>query len=328
MARAVVCRELGSEDRLDFVADWPDPEPQPGEVVVEVEAASVNFPETLVIRGEYQLRPDLPFVPGSECAGTIAQVGDGVDTWQVGDRVLAMLGTGAFASRVAVKPSHQIHHIPDTMTFDQAAAFNLTYGTSMLALEQRGQVQPGETVLVLGASGGCGTAAIQIAAAMGATPIACARGPEKVEVCRRAGADEVIDVSAVESLSATVRQLTDGRGVDVVYDTVGGADIREFLRCLTWNGRFLVVGFASGTIPEVRLNQAILKSISIVGVAYGASAMIDPSTNNDNFRRLFSWFEQGLLSPVIGHRFPLERGAEAIKVLRDGDVRGKVVIEV
>jgi NADPH2:quinone reductase len=222
----------------------------------------------------------------------------------------------------------QVHRIPDEMPYDEAASFNITYGTGYHGLIRRGHLIAGESVVVLGAAGGCGSAAVQIAKAAGATVIAVAGGDAKCELVRSLGADVVLDHQKVESISAAVKEATDGRGVDVVFDTVGGADIREYLRCLAWNGRYLVIGFASGDIPVVRLNQTILKCISIVGVAYGMSASLDPAANAEDFAQLFSWYREGKVTPYISGRYPLEETAEAMRVVYDREVLGKVVVEM
>ena len=233
----------------------------------------------------------------------------------VGDRVLALVGSGGFATDVVVRPSTmQVHRIPDEMPFDEAAAFDMTYGTGIHGLVRRGGLRAGESVLVLGAAGGCGSAAVQIAKAAGATVIAVAGGEEKCALATALGADAVIDHRSTPSLSTAVKELTEGRGVDVVFDTVGGADAREQLRSLAWNGRYLVVGFAAGEIPMVKANQMILKGVSMVGVAYGMSAIIDPAANQEDFAQLFDWYRAGLVTPAIGHRFALTDAADAMRV--------------
>jgi NADPH:quinone reductase len=328
MTLAAVCTELRGEDAIAL--QTLDPAPLgPASVRIAVRAASVNFPDVLMIRGLYQFRPEPPFVPGSECAGVITEVGDDVAGFAVGDRVLTICGSGAFATDVvATPPGHQMHRIPAEMSFSDAAAFNMTYGTSYHGLIRRGGLRSGESVLVLGASGGCGSAAIQIAKAAGATVIAVAGGEEKCELARRLGADAVIDHHTLDSLSQAVKELTGGRGTDVVFDTVGGTDAREFLRSLAWNGRYLVIGFASGDIPTIKANQTILKCISIVGVAYGMSAIMDPQANVEDFAQLFDWYRQGLVTPAIGHRFELSDAAAALRVLFERRALGKVVIEM
>jgi NADPH2:quinone reductase len=221
-----------------------------------------------------------------------------------------------------------VHRIPDEMPFDEAAAFDITYGTGYHGLIRRGGLRSGEAVLVLGASGGCGSAAVQIAKAAGATVVAVAGGTEKCELAHRLGADSVIDHQTTESLSSAVREATGGRGVDLVFDTVGGAELREQMRCLAWNGRYLVIGFAGGDIPMVKVNQTILKGISIVGVAYGMSAVADPAANREDFQQLFAWYREGRVTPAIGHRFPLTEAAEAMRVVHGRKTLGKVVIEM
>jgi NADPH:quinone reductase len=328
MTLAAVCTALVGEDAVAL--QTLDAAPLgPASVRIAVRAASVNFPDVLMIRGLYQFRLEPPFVPGSECAGVITEVGADVAGLTVGDRVLTICGSGAFATEVvATPPSHQVHRIPDDMSFADAASFNMTYGTSIHGLLRRGGLRAGESVVVLGASGGCGSAAIQIAKAAGATVIAVAGGAEKCELARRLGADAVLDHHTLDSLSHAVKELTDGRGADVVFDTVGGADAREPLRSLAWNGRYLVIGFASGDIPTIKANQAILKCISIVGVAYGMSAIMDPQANVEDFAQLFDWYRQGQVTPAIGHRFPLADAAEALRVVFERRALGKVVIEM
>jgi NADPH2:quinone reductase len=325
---ALVCPELGGEEVLR-VEELPSQECGPGAVRIAVHAASVNFPDTLVIRGEYQYKYDPPFVPGHESSGTVTDVGTGVDGFAVGDRVLAMTGIGAFASEVVATPPRrdQVFRIPDAMGWYEAAAFNLTYGTAIHGLSRRGRLQAGESVLVLGAAGGTGSAAIQVAKAMGAYVIGAAGGADKLAIAEQCGADAVVDYRE-EGLSARVKELTGGVGVDVVFDPVGGGDFREYLRCLAWDGRYLVVGFAAGEIPSIGLNLILLKSASFVGVAYGASARVDPAANAENFEQLFRWYDDGLLKPVIGHHFPLEQGAEALRVVTNRGALGKVIIDI
>lgn len=328
MTTAAVCTDLSGEGAIEL-RDWPVPRPGPGAVRIAVRAASVNFPDVLMARGLYQSRMEPPFVAGMECAGVITEVGADVTGLAVGDRVLAVVGAGGFATEaVAAPPLQQVHRIPDEMPWDEAAAFNITYGTAVHGLLRRGGLRTGESVLVLGASGGCGSAAVQIAKAAGARVIAVAGGEEKCELARRVGADAVLDHRALTSLSAAVQEHTEGRGVDVVFDTVGGADVREPLRCLAWNGRYLVIGFACGEIPAIKTNQTILKNISIVGVAYGMSAIADPPANAEDFAQLFAWYRQGLVRPAIGHRFPLADAAEAMRVVFERRALGKVVLEM
>ena len=323
-----MCEAMGGEEHLAVRDDWPTRPCGPGDVRIAVRAASVNFPDTLVIRGLYQVRQDPPFAVGNELAGVVTEVGADVTSFAPGDRVLALTGSGAFVEEVVVSaPPTQVHRIPDEMPFDEAAAFNLAYGTAGHSWDRAG-LAAGETVAVLGAAGGCGSAAVEIAKARGATVVAVAGGPEKAALCRDLGADHVIDHTTTAPLAPAVREVTGGRGAAVLFDPVGGADIRDNLRCLAWNGRYLVVGFTAGAIPQVALNQTILKSVSLVGVAYGMSAAFDPAANKELFGRLFDWYRQGLVRPRIGHRFPLEEGAEAVRVVHERRALGKVVIEI
>jgi NADPH2:quinone reductase len=325
---AVVCTDLGGEGTLEL-RDWEVQAPGPGAVRIAVRAASVNFPDVLIVRGRYQARMEPPFVAGTECAGVVTEVGPQASGLAVGDRVLTLVGSGAFATEVvATPPLQQVHRIPEEMSWAEAAAFNVTYGTAIHGLLRRGGLRAGEWVLVLGAAGGCGSAAVQVAKAAGATVIAVAGGEDKCELARRLGADVVLDHRGLASLSAAVRENTGGRGVDVVFDTVGGADVREPLRCLAWNGRYLVIGFASGEVPLIKASQTINKGISVVGVAYGMSAIADPAANAEDFRQLFDWYRQGLVSPAIGHRFPLAEAAAAMRVVSGRHALGKVVIEM
>jgi NADPH2:quinone reductase len=326
--RAAICRDLTGEDSI-HIQDGELPPLASDGVRIVVHAASVNYPDVLVVRGQYQARIEPPFVPGTECAGVVSGVGTDVEGVGIGDRVLAVVGVGAFATEVtATPPFQQVQRIPDEMPFDEAAAFDITYGTGYHGLIRRGGLRSGEAVLVLGASGGCGSAAVQIAKAAGATVVAVAGGPEKCELAHRLGADSVIDHQTTESLSNAVRAVTEGRGVDLVFDTVGGSEIREQLRCLAWNGRYLVIGFAGGDIPMVKVNQTILKGISIVGVAYGMSAIADPAANREDFQQLFVWYREGRVTPAIGHRFSLADTAEAMRIVHSRQALGKVVIEM
>ncbi len=332
VVRAVVCTRLDGEDGLEVRDDWPGPGACGArQVRIDVHAASVNFPDVLITRGLYQLRKDPPFVIGNEAAGVITEVGDEVEGIAVGDRVLTLTGVGAFASELLVTPPmQQVHRLPDSMSFADGAAFDLTYGTAGHGLLDRGRIQPGESVLVNGAAGGCGSAAVQIAKAAGATVVAVAGGPDKVAVAAAMGADEVIDHTELEgerALSNRVKELTGGRGVDAVFDNVG-EDVRDHLRCLAWNGRFLVVGFAGGEVPVLPLNLTVLRSVSAVGVAYGASAVVDPAGNARLFRQLFDWYDEGKLRPHIGSRLPIAEAADAVRLVHDRVALGKVVIDI
>lgn len=326
MSTAIMCTDLSGEDALQLL-ELESPPLGPDEVRIAIRAASVNFPDVLRIRGLYQSRVEPPFVPGSECAGEVIEVGSHVKDFVVGDRVLAVIGSGAFATEAIASPRlHQVSRVPEIMPFEEAASFAITYGTALHGLARRAQLQSGETVLITGASGGCGSAAIQVSKAMGANVIAVAGGDKKCGLATSLGADHVIDHRHLGSLSEAVGDLTNGRGVDVLFDTVGGSDAREQLRSLALYGRYLVVGFASGEIPSIRTNQTILKSISVVGVAYGTSLSADPVANHEDSRRLFEWYREGQVRPWIGHRFALADAANAMRFLSERRALGKVVI--
>ncbi|MEM9255120.1 MAG: NADPH:quinone oxidoreductase family protein [Pseudomonadota bacterium] len=298
----------------------------PGQVHVRARCFALNFPDVLITRGQYQIKLDPPFVPGSELAGEVIAVGEGVQDVAVGQRVLAMTGFGAFGEEILVSPPmQQVMAIPNSMSFEDAAAFNMVYGTAMHGLSQRGNLQPEETLLVLGAAGGCGSAAVQIGKAMGARVIAGTSSEQKCQLARQFGADEVINYSEVDLRDRTL-ELTDGKGVNVVFDPVGDALFRPALRSLGWNGRYLVIGFAGGDIPQLGINYTIMKSVSVVGVAYGMSAIDDPAMNAGNFAQLFDWFGQGKLKPHIGKRFALEQMPDALRDMHAGQALGKTII--
>ena len=300
--------------------------PEAGQIVIAVKAASVNFPDTLIIQGKYQLKPELPFSPGSEVAGTVARVGEGVTGFEVGQRVVAPLGFGAFAEE-AIAESGRTLPLPDSMDFDEASAFVLTYGTSYYALKDRGALKPGETVLILGAAGGVGLAAIQIAKAMGAIVIAAASSEEKRQLCLREGADHAVDYTQAD-FRDQLKELTGGKGVDVIYDPVGGDVSEAAFRSMAWNGRFLVVGFAAGDIPRIPLNLPLLKGASIVGVFWGAFCRQEPDLNAQNMQELFDLHARGKLKPVICATYPLERAPEALEFVAGRGALGKVVISI
>jgi len=323
--KAVLCKTLGPARDL-VLEDVASPQPKKNEILLDVQAAGVNFPDTLIIEGKYQFQPPLPFSPGGEAAGVVAAVGEKAGTFKVGDRVMALTGWGAFAEQVAV-PFYNVLPIPASMDFTTAAAFGMTYGTSMHALRQRGQLQAGETLLVLGASGGVGLAAVEIGKAMGARVIAAASSAEKLAVAKAAGADELIDYSQA-SLREEIKRLTGGQGVDVIYDPVGGELFEQAVRGLAWNGRLLVVGFASGRIPELPVNLALLKGAAVVGVFWGSFAQRQPQDNAANFQQLFGWFAEGKLKPLVSQVYPLEQAAQAINDLGQRKAVGKVVVQL
>jgi len=321
--KAVLCKTLGPARNL-VLEEVASPVPKINEVLLDVQAAGVNFPDTLIIEGKYQFQPPLPFSPGGEAAGVVAAVGDKAGAFKVGDRVMALTGWGAFAEQVAV-PFYNVLPIPASMDFSTAAAFGMTYGTSMHALSQRGQLQPGETLLVLGASGGVGLAAVEIGKAMGAKVIAAASSAEKLAVAKAAGADELIDYSQA-SLKDEIKRLTGGQGVDVIYDPVGGELFDQAVRSLAWNGRLLVVGFASGTIPKMAANLVLLKGAAVLGVFWGAFAQRQPQDNAANFRQLFAWHAEGKLKPLVSKTYPLAEAGAAIEQLGQRKAVGKLVV--
>jgi NADPH:quinone reductase len=302
----------------------PDPVPRAGEVVLEVEAAGCNFFDILLVQGKYQQKPQFPFVPGAEVAGTVREVGADVRGFAVGDRVFAGLSLGAFAERIAV-PAAALHRMPDAMTFPEGAAFPVVYPTSYAALIIRAQLRAGETLLVHAAAGGVGVAAVQIGKALGARVIATAGGADKLEVARRAGADLAIDYTRGDWVEA-VKKATDGRGADVIYDPVGGEIFDGSLRCIAWNGRMLVIGFAGGVIPEVKANRILLKNISIVGLHWGAYAQHEPARIPEVFAGLAKLYDEGLIRPLIFGTYGLDEVPQALEALAGRATYGKVII--
>lgn len=321
--KAVLCKTLGPASDL-VLEEVASPAPKRNEIVLDVHAAGVNFPDTLIIEGKYQFQPPLPFSPGGEAAGVVAAIGEKAGDFKVGDRVMALTGWGAFAEQVAV-PFYNVLPIPTTMDFTTAAAFGMAYGTSMHALAQRGQLKAGETLLVLGASGGVGLAAVEIGKAMGARVIAAASSAEKLAIAKAAGADELIDYRQA-SLRDEIKRLTSGQGVDVVYDPVGGELFEQAVRGLAWNGRLLVVGFASGSIPQLPVNLTLLKGAAMVGVFWGAFAQRQPEDNAANFRQLFAWHAEGKLKPLVSQSYPLAEAGVAIERLAQRQAMGKLVV--
>lgn len=323
--KAVLCREWGPPEDL-VVADAPSPMPGPGEVLIEVHAAGVNFPDALIIQKKYQFQPDLPFSPGGEVAGRVKEVGPGVTGWRPGDRVVGSSTWGGFAEELVVA-AERVVPIPDEMPFTAAAGFVLAYGTSLHALKDRAQLAAGETLLVLGAAGGVGIAAVEIGKAMGAMVIAAASSAEKLHLCREMGAGATIDY-AKEDLRERVKALTDGRGPDVILDPVGGIISETAFRSIAWGGRHLVVGFATGDVPRIPLNLPLLKGASIVGVFLGGFLRRDPETTRQHMRNLFSLHASGRVHPPITRVYRLEQAAEALRDLMERRVKGKVVIQV
>ena len=321
--KAVLCKAFGPPESL-VVEEAPSPIAGPGEVVISVKAAGVNFPDVLIIQNKYQVKPALPFSPGSEVAGIVKSVGEGVTRFKPGDAVLAFTTYGGFAEEVKTDGARLLP-IPPGMSFTSAAAFGLTYATSDHALRDRGELKAGETLLVLGAAGGVGLAAIEIGKALGARVIACASTDDKLAVCREHGADATINY-ATDDLRERIKVLTDGRGADVIYDPVGGAYTEPALRSIAWRGRLLVVGFAAGDIPRIPLNLTLLKGCSIVGVYWGEFTRREPARFADEMRQLGDWYAAGKLQPHVSETFPLERAPEALTLMAERKVKGKVVI--
>jgi NADPH2:quinone reductase len=321
--KAVLCKQFGPPDSL-VVEELPSPKAGPGEVVVSVKAASVNFPDVLIIQNKYQFKPPLPFSPGSELAGVVKEAGEGVKAFKPGDRVIAFTTYGAFAEEVKTEAARLLP-LPEGMDFPSGAAFLLTYATSDHALRDRGALKAGETLLVLGAAGGVGLAAIEIGKALGARVIACASTDEKLAVCREHGADATINYAS-EDLRERIKALTDGKGVDVVYDAVGGPYTEPAFRSLAWRGRLLVVGFAAGEIPKLPLNLALLKGASVVGVFWGDFARREPKAFAESVRQLAAWHREGKLRPHVSQTLPLARAAEALKLMAARQVKGKLVL--
>ena len=323
--KAVLCVEHGPPEKL-VVQDVAMPEPGKGQVRVKVHAAGVNFPDTLIIQNLYQFKPALPFSPGGEAAGVIDALGEGVNDVAVGDRVVAMTGSGCFAEAV-IAGRDQIVPIPGDMPFDIASGFTMTYGTSHHALKQRARLQPGETLLVLGAAGGVGLTAVELGKLMGARVIAAASTDEKLALCREYGADETINY-ATEDLKERIKVLTGGKGIDVVYDPVGDRFAEPAFRGIGWNGRYLVVGFAGGAIPSLPLNLPLIKGASIVGVFWGAFTRAEPDVHKENMAELMAWYKAGKLKPHVSKHFALDEGGAAIRWMMDRKATGKVVLTV
>ena len=321
--KAVLCKQYGPPDSL-VVEELASPRAGPGEAVVTVKAASVNFPDVLIIQNKYQFKPPLPFSPGSELAGVVKEVGTGVQAFRPGDRVMAFTTYGAFAEEVKTEASRLLP-LPEGMDFIHGAAFVLTYATTDHALRDRAALAAGVTLLVLGAAGGVGLAAVEIGKALGARVIACASSADKLAVCRDHGADATINYAA-EDLRERIKALTEGRGVDVIYDAVGGPYTEPAFRSIAWRGRHLVVGFAAGEIPKLPLNLALLKGASVVGVFWGDFARREPARVADSMRQLAKWYAEGKVRPHVSETFPLEKAAEALKLMAARKVKGKVVL--
>lgn len=327
--KAMMSHEPGGPDSLRLT-EAPTPDPGPGHIRVKVKAAGVNFPDTLIIRDMYQFRPPRPFAPGGEVAGLVDALGDGVTAFRKGDRVLAMTLHGGYATDLVVDAKAAVK-IPDAMPFDEAAGFLMTYGTSHYALKDRAHLKQGESLFILGAAGGVGAAAIEIGKAMGAKVVAGVSSPEKAAFARSLGADDfviypaTIDKDGQKLLSSQIKTACGGDGANVVYDAVGGDYAEPAVRALAWEGRFLVVGFPAG-IPKLPLNLTLLKSCQIVGVFWGAFTMRDPKRHAAHVAELLHWYTEGKIRPRVTAHFPLEKAAEALKLVEDRKVQGKAVL--
>jgi NADPH2:quinone reductase len=321
--RAAMLHSYGPPENL-VVEDVPDPQPRPGQLVVDIHACGVNFPDVLMVQDLYQFKPALPFAPGGEISGTVSAVGSDVTGWHVGDHLAAGTGTGGFAERVAIDAS-KAFRVPDGIDLTAAAGFLTTYGTSYHALKDRAHLQPGETLLVLGAAGGVGLSAVELGAAMGAKVIAAASSDEKLAVCRTFGAAETVNYGDVD-LKAWLKEHTGGKGVDVVYDPVGGELSEAALRNTAWKGRFLVIGFAAGPIPRIPLNLPLLKGCSIVGVFYGEHSTRNPGEQRALVAELIDMLQAGRINPSVSARFSLDDAALALRELMDRKVIGKAVV--
>ena len=322
--RAVLCNAFGPPEDL-VVADVSDPSPGPGEVLIEVKAAPVTFPDTLMLEDKYQFKADLPYVPGAEVAGVVTSLGEGVDDVEVGTRVVCGLGSVGGYAELAVAKASSVRRLPDGVGFAESTGLLYAHGTTYYGLKERGHLQEGETLLVLGAGGHVGLSAVEIGKLMGARVIAAASTEEKLDLCRERGADETINY-AEENLKDRAKELTGGAGVDVVYDVVGGEYAEQALRAIGWEGRFLVIGFTAG-IPSIPLNLTLLKSCQIVGVFYGAMTARDPVLANQIAEDLLQWVADGQLRPHISASYGLDGAAAALRSLIDRTSIGKIVIE-
>ncbi len=321
--KAILCNRFCTLDELEL-ADIPEPQPRPGEAVVRIKAAALNFFDTLIIAGKYQHKPPFPFSPAAEFSGVVESIGPGVTTVAPGDRVMANTGWGAAREAVAV-PAELLVKLPDDLDFDRAAGLTVTYGTTLYALRVRAELQAGETLVVLGASGGTGLATIEIGKIMGARVIACASSDEKLDFARAHGADETVDYAG-EDLRAALKKLGGERGIDVVYDPVGGPYAEPALRSLGWEGRYLVVGFAAGEIPKIPLNLVLLKSCDIRGVLWGAWVRREPQAQLALMSEIVRWCAQGKLSAHVHAVYPLAETAKALQAIADRKVMGKIVL--
>ena len=332
MVKALLSRATGGPETLEL-GDLPAPVAGPGQAVVDVHACAINFPDTLIIVDKYQFRPERPFAPGGEVAGVVTAVGEGVSNVRVGDRVIAGCGNGGLSEQIAVNAANT-YVLPDNRGFAEGSALLMTYGTSIHALVDRGRLKPGETLLVLGAAGGVGLAAVEIGKAMGARVIAAVSSEDKARLAREAGADDTIiyphqpfDKDQSKALAEAFKAIVGPKGADVIYDAVGGDYCEPALRSIAWEGRYLVVGFPAG-IPRLPLNLTLLKSCDVCGVFWGAFVARNPQANRDHVAQLFRWWDEGKISPRVTATYPLARGGEAIAALGDRKAAGKLVVTI
>lgn len=323
--RAIICKEFGSLENL-FLDDIPSPTPASGEVLIQVKASGVSFPDLLILQNKYQFRPELPYSPGGEVAGQIISLGEGVQDWKVGDRVLALCRWGGFAEQVAVD-ADRVFSIPNGISAELAASSLYTYSTAFHALKDRANLEKGETLLVLGASGGIGAAAVELGKVMGATVIAAASSDEKLGFCERLGADDVINYKR-ENLKNRIKELAGRKGVNVVLDPVGGKYTEQALRGMAWKGRYLIVGFAGGEIPKIAMNLPLLKGCSIVGVFWGNFSKVEENKNRQNLNILTQWMLDGKIKGHEYETYSLKNAAEALKKMQSRELVGKAIIKI
>jgi NADPH2:quinone reductase len=323
--KALICSHFGMPETLE-IGELPDPQSGPDQVLIEVEACGVNFPDVLLIQNKYQFKPEFPFSPGGEVAGKIVGIGENVENFKVGDPVLALCGWGGFAEKVAVD-ADRVFAMPPGLSAEVAATTLYTYGTSYHALKDRANLQPGETLLVLGAAGGVGLGAVELGKLMGANVIAAASSEEKVALCKEKGATNTINYES-EDLKERIKRLTDGKGVDVVLDVVGSKYAEPALRGMAWKGRYLIVGFADGEIPQIPMNLPLLKGCSIMGVFWGQFSKVEAKASFQNIRQLMAWIQEGKIKQHIGRTYSLEEAPEALRAILDRKMLGKGVVVI